>query len=152
MAINTTFTTGAVLTAAQMNNLPWGVAGKAKTTANQSLSSASQFITNTSVSWTADSTRLYKLTAFAYFQTTAGAGSLFAGIFPTSGSRIAEGGNYGAAGTYSSICVVAYEEGLSGVQTRQIKAQFLSGGITAATIIADATFPTMLIVEDIGAA
>ena len=27
MAINTTFTTGAVLTAAQMNNLPWGVAG-----------------------------------------------------------------------------------------------------------------------------
>jgi hypothetical protein len=25
MAINTTFTTGAILTAAQMNNLPWGV-------------------------------------------------------------------------------------------------------------------------------
>jgi hypothetical protein len=27
MAINTTFTSGAILTAAQMNNLPWGIAG-----------------------------------------------------------------------------------------------------------------------------
>tara|TARA_R110000868_G_scaffold1387_1_gene10658 strand:- start:85 stop:543 length:459 start_codon:yes stop_codon:yes gene_type:complete len=152
MAINTTFTTGAVLTAAQMNNLPWGVAGKAKTTTNTTLSGTSQFLTNTLVTWTANPARLYKLTAFVSFQITAGTGSVFAGIFSPASARISEGGQFGQAGTYASICCVAYESGLSGSVSRQIKAQYIAGGISAANTLTDATYPTILIVEDIGPA
>ena len=64
MAINTTFVSGAVLTAAQANNLPWGVAGsQTLTTAfatvnpNQTLQDTGQTVTITAVM-----NRIYKVT------------------------------------------------------------------------------------------
>jgi hypothetical protein len=152
MAINTTFTSGQILTAAQMNNLPWGVAGRAARTSDFALTNASVAVTGTDVTWTAVSSRLYKITMFAEINITAGTGTVFAGIFTNSATRISEGAQYGAAGAYVSICCVAYETGLTGSQTRRIQAQFLAGGVTAATLFAAATYPAVLIVEDIGAA
>jgi hypothetical protein len=152
MAINTTFTSGAILTAAQMNNLPWGVAAKSAVTSNQALTNASAVITGSDVTWTAVSTRLYKITMFLEINITAGTGSVFAGIFTNSATRVSEGSQYGGAGSYVSICDVVYETGLSGSQTRRIQAQFLAGGVTAATTFAAASYPAVLIVEDIGAA
>ena len=71
MALNTTFTSGQILTAAQMNNLPWGLAGssilvndKAYTTIEDS---------GLTVTWTADSTRLYKLSFYGVVDQTVAA-------------------------------------------------------------------------------
>ena len=153
MALNTTFTTGAVLTAAQMNNLPWGVAAKAQNTSDFTLSSSSQAIPNTTVTWTAVSTRLYKITAYFYFEVTGGTGVVVGQIFNVNaGVRIQEGGTYASATSYPSAHLSLYESGLSGSQTRRLNGLFLGGGITAAKCISNSNYPTVIIVEDIGAA
>lgn len=152
MTINTTFVSGNILTAAQMNNLPWGVAAKSAVTSGQALTNASAAITGTSVTWTADASRVYKLTMFMQINITAGTGSVFAGINTGTGTRISEGSQYGGANSYVSICNVVYETGLSGSTTRRVQAQFLAGGVTAATTFAAASYPIILIVEDVGAA
>ena len=65
-------------------------------------------------------------------------------------TRVAEGGTYAAATSYPSINVVGYSTGLSGSQTRKVKSNFI--GITAATTLAAADYPSVIIVEDIGPA
>ena len=152
MAINTTFGSGAVLTAAQMNNLPWGVAAKAKRISNFSLSAVFQVIPDTTVTWTANLTRVYKITATSYFAATAGTGSIFTKISNGTGGRIQEAGTYvaGGANSYPSVNLVVYETGLSGLQTRRIECLFQ--GVTTAQLLADSTYPCTIIVEDVGAA
>ena len=152
MAINpnTDFTTGQVLTAAEQNRFPRGVMAVGNRITSFTLSTVSQAIPDTTVTWTADPLRLYKITAFFFFQVTAGTGSVFGNISNGTGVRIAEGGQYAAPTNYPSVHVTVYESGLSGTQTRRLNALFL--GITAASIIAAADYPTTIIVEDIGAA
>ena len=153
MALNTTFTSGAILTAAQMNNLPFGVAAKGRNTSDLVLTSSSQAVPNTTVTWTAESTRLYKITAYFYFEVTGGTGVVKGEIYNTATStRIQEGGTYASATSYPSVHLSLYESGLSGTQTRRLNAQFLGGGISAAKCIANANFPVLIIVEDIGLA
>jgi hypothetical protein len=153
MALNTTFTSGNVLTAAQMNNLPWGVAGKAQNTSDFILSSTSAAVPNTTVTWTAVSTRLYKITVYCYFEVSSGTGVVAAQIFNVgTGVRVQEGGTYASALSYPSVHLSLYESGLSGTQTRRINSLFFGGGITAAKCIGNANFPTTIIVEDIGLA
>ena len=72
MTINTTFTSGAILTAAQMNNLPWGSAGYASnTTLSQNVTSLTD-ITSLSVTFTAVTGRIYKVEGWVYMATTEG--------------------------------------------------------------------------------
>jgi hypothetical protein len=62
MALNTTFTSGQILTAAQMNNLPWGVAGYVKrTTGSFTATTSVADITGLTTTFTAVSGRLYKV-------------------------------------------------------------------------------------------
>jgi len=153
MALNTTFTSGAILTAAQMNNLPWGVAAKGQNTSDVVLTSSPQAIPNTTVTWTAVSSRLYKITAYFYYEVTGGTGVVVGQIYNTAtAARIQEGGAYAAATSYPSISLTLYETGLSGTQTRRLNASYLGGGISAAKCLANSGFPTVIIVEDIGAA
>lgn len=152
MALNTNFTTGETLTAAQMNNLPWGVAGKAQNTSDFSLTSTSAAVPNCSVTWTAVSSRLYKTTAYFYYSVNAGTGTVVGQIFNGSGGRLQEGGHYASATSYVSISLTLYETGLSGTQTRKSQALYLAGGISAASVIGNSGYPTQIIVEDIGAA
>jgi len=59
MAINTTFTTGQVLTAAQQNNMPFGVVDyKINTSSDLSINTATD-ITSLSITWTAIAGRVY---------------------------------------------------------------------------------------------
>jgi hypothetical protein len=59
MAINTTFTSGQVLTAAQQNNMPFGVVDyKSGTTAQTGINTATD-ITGLSITWTAIAGRVY---------------------------------------------------------------------------------------------
>jgi hypothetical protein len=62
MTINTTFTSGQVLTASQMNNLPWGVAGRAIITSDVNLTTS--FVTMATLTFTAVANRYYRITYF----------------------------------------------------------------------------------------
>ena len=131
-------------------NTAWGQVGYASRTSAFTLSASSTDVTGLSATWTAVSGRMYKTTAFVYFSVGTGTGSLFVTIADSGGTRVAEGGTYATASTYPSINVVGYSTGLSGSQTRKVKSNFL--GITAATTLAAADYPSVIIVEDIGPA
>jgi hypothetical protein len=104
MAINTTFTSGAVLTAAQMNNLPFGLSQTASSTSTQSVGGgAAQDITGLTASATLVNGRSYMvLVTMCYSQPGAGVANL--------NQRVA----YGAAATdYQSINVSSGNTGPS---------------------------------------
>lgn len=61
---NTTFVSGAVLTAAQMNALPFGNVALATSTTTFTVASSVGIATGMSVSWTAIANRNYKITYF----------------------------------------------------------------------------------------
>jgi hypothetical protein len=73
MAANTTFTTGAILTAAQMNNLPFGMVGKVSyATAQTGISTSYVDMTGITVTFTAIAGRQYKFTyQGSYYSSTA---------------------------------------------------------------------------------
>lgn len=64
MALNNAFTTGQILTSTEMNNMPFGVAAFDSDASNFNLTTTLTAVTGLSVTWTADSTRLYKITWF----------------------------------------------------------------------------------------
>lgn len=148
---NTTFTAGNVLTAAQMNRLPWGIMGYAEATANQGgIGAAATDLTGVTVTFTATSTRYYRTTfyCFAVVQSTVDS-------FPT--AQITDGSNnvkQSAAnllkiGEQAHYNVSVVETGLTGSQTRKAR------GLTAAGTMlfaAAATSPMFIVVEDIGQA
>ena len=74
MAANTTFTSGAILTAAQMNNLPFGMVGKVSVASDQTgISTSFVDMTGITVTFTAIANRQYKFTyQGTYFSSTAG--------------------------------------------------------------------------------
>jgi hypothetical protein len=72
MTINTTFVAGNILTAAQMNNLPMGVAGYASNASlSQNVSSLTD-MTSLTVTFTAVTGRIYKVEGWVYMATTEG--------------------------------------------------------------------------------
>jgi hypothetical protein len=64
MAVNDVFTVGQILTAAEMNKMPFGVCGYASAASNYNLTTSLAAVPGITVSWTADSTRLYKITYY----------------------------------------------------------------------------------------
>ena len=151
MAANTTFTTGAVLTAAQMNNLPWGVVGTAVRTAGDlTITTTNQDLTGMSITFTAVAGRLYRASwgANALKNTTAG----YIQISFTDSTPTLYGFSltYGVNGNYVNLSGVSVISGLTaGSKTFKLR------GITennTATLLAQATGPLQFIIEDIGAA
>ena len=147
---NTTFTAGNVLTAAQMNRLPWGVMGYAQAVTNQTGITAVTNITNASVTFTADSTRYYRTTLFLGYaeQQTANA---YLSAFITDGSNVIKSTStmYQTPSAGDHLIVVAVETGLSGSTIRKGRAQTSAGTLTLA---ASSTQPLFIVVEDIGEA
>ena len=64
MALNNAFTVGQTLTAAECNNLPFGVAAFDSDASNYNLTTTLTIVPGLTATWTADSTRLYKITYF----------------------------------------------------------------------------------------
>jgi hypothetical protein len=64
MALNNAFTVGQTLTAAECNNLPFGVADWATAASNYNITTTITAVPDITVTWTADSTRLYKITYY----------------------------------------------------------------------------------------
>ena len=147
---NTTFTAGNILTAAQMNRLPWGIIGYAQATANQTGITTETNVTGLSVTFTADSTRYYKTTIYTFsaLQNTAAG---YAEFRITDGSNVQKqnGVIYQAAGVQAPMCVSVVETGLSGSVTR--KARALTGAGTL-LLAASSTAPMFIVIEDIGQA
>lgn len=147
---NTTFTAGSILTAAQMNRLPWGIIGYAQATANQTGITTEVNVTGLSVTFTADSTRYYKTTIYTFsVQQNTAAG--YAEFKITDGSNVQKqnGVIYQLAGVQSPMCVTVVETGLSGSVTRKARALTNAGTLLLA---ASATAPMFIVVEDIGQA
>jgi hypothetical protein len=151
MPANTTFTTGAVLTAAQMNNLPWGVMGTAVRTAGDlTATTTTQDLTGMSITFTAVAGRLYRASwgGNARKETAAG----WTQISFTDSANV----RYGFAiantlgGQFVNLSGVAVISGLT-AGSKTFKLRGVAENNTS-TIFAIATEPLQLIIEDIGAA
>jgi hypothetical protein len=64
MALNNAFTVGQTLTAAECNNLPFGKADYDSDASNYNLTTTLTIVPGLVATWTADSTRLYKITYY----------------------------------------------------------------------------------------
>ena len=64
MALNNAFTVGQTLTAAECNNFPFGVAAFDSDASNYNLTTTLTIVPGLTATWTADSTRLYKITYY----------------------------------------------------------------------------------------
>ena len=159
MPANTTFTSGAVLTAQQMNNLPWGIVdataggtsgrGFVSRTTSQTLTTSEADITSMTVTWTAVTGRLYRLS----FSMRVVNGGTVQNAF----IRISTGANVVALGSATRQQVSGEDQvngsliisGLTGTQTYKLR------GFTQlanATIDGSANGPITFVVEDIGPA
>ena len=149
MAINTTFTSGAILTAAQMNNLPWGIAGQS-ILANDNAYTALED-SGLTVTWNAISSRLYKLSFYGVVDQTAAA---LVQYYITNWANVAltETTYNTATPVILSASSFGLVTGLSGSVTYKVRMSCsagigtLFGGNTRVALAA------RLIVEDIGAA
>ena len=151
MALNTTFTSGAVYTAAQANNFPFGVAAKAQKTTATSITTSDADVSGMSVTWTADSTRLYRISVSCIARTTS-AGNVYVTLSITDSANAAKQLIRNGATTTDlrfELTGFVYESGLSGSITRKLRVISVSG---TAEIEAGSTFPFQMIVEDIGLA
>ena len=149
MTINTTFTSGQILTAAQMNNLPWGVITAVKgTSGNQNITGTTADITGMTSTFTAVSGRLYKVSFSALFLKQSAAGLI--DIFITDGSNnvIYDFFQTQDAGDYTVIGFTGVLDGLSGSTTIKARVNVSAG---AGVIFHAPANPSSFIIEDMGA-
>jgi hypothetical protein len=140
------FVAGQTLTAAQMNELPRGVVGYDRNTSPPTLSTSEQNIV--SVTFTAETGRLYLAIAQLNANTFNAAGALFLKIYAP--SRISEGA-VPAPSTSLDFCgctVSGYFTG-SGSITVDFRAQVLAGA-TSANVGTAGTSDPYLLIQDVG--
>jgi hypothetical protein len=149
MALNSNFTAGQILTAAQQNNFPRGVAGSVLRTAGSFTATTSLAdITGMTTTFTAVSGRLYKVSysaqcrkftsGFLEFLITDGSNNILYDFFEDQTDQL-----------YLAVSWTGVLSGLSGSTTIKVRAVTSTG---TATVFASAGSPSSLIVEDIGLA
>jgi hypothetical protein len=153
MAINpnTDFSAGAVLTAAQQNRFPRGIV--ALSTVTTSVAAYTTEMTRTSLTFTAVANRYYKISYIEQsVQNSVGAGTESFYIRPTTvaTAALATGSLTQAASYQGQSHVVAITTFSAGSQTIYARAVTNSG--SGMTLVASATVPAYLIVEDLGPA
>jgi len=148
---NTTFVAGAILTAAQMNRLPWGVMDYATKTASQTgITGTVIDISGLTLTFTAVSTRVYRTTVWALVRQNTSPGAPVIQITDGANVQKTEADVYiAAAANFATFVASCIETGLSGSTTR--KARGVSNTATW-DLVASATFPAYITVEDIGQA
>ncbi len=134
-------------------NAPRGVMATASVTAVQSGISTITDVTSMTVTWTAVSTRRYRVSASSEIYGTAAGDLLILSI--TDGSNVQQQRTVftvpaltGGAG-YGKATIELYLSGISGSTTRKLRLERSSGTGTAA-FSASSTFPAYIVVEDIG--
>ena len=149
MALNTTFTSGQILTAAQMNNLPWGIAGKSELALDKTFTALTD--SGLTVTWTAVASRQYKLTFFGNF-TVSSAGLVQSYITDSSNVAIRETMSSIGGGNLFPQSTTVLLTGISGSVTYKVR--IVAGAGTGTLYGADSrpALAAAFIVEDIGAA
>ena len=149
MAINTTFVSGNILTAAQMNNLPWGVAGYATKATSQTVTAEAD-VTGLTATWTAVGGRVYKFTIMMTIN--AGATANEVTVFLNDGTtNIKETIMSQVNGEYHERSIVFYVTGITaGSKTYKVRASGNSSQIYGTST--RASLAAQFIIEDIGAA
>ncbi len=154
MAVNDVFTVGQILTAAEMNRLSFGVCAFDSDASNYNLTTSLTAVPGLSTNWTADSTRLYKITYYEpQCQTSTVASYINLQLRETN-----------AAGTQLQSTFVQNETAVSTTtgQTCIFIGTFASGSVTVVPcaltssttgtprLVHSATTRAFIIVEDVG--
>ena len=153
-----TVTGSDVLTAALWNtqirdnfeSLPRGVVGKAQSIVTQTgIGATKADVTGLTVTWTATTSRLYLTTV--YFETVQGALAATMEAVITTGSNglLQQFLAQVPATSANPVFMQLYETGLSGSQTRKAR---VSTNVSTMSVIADVTYPSQIIVQDVGPA
>lgn len=152
MAAPGTFTSGQVLTAAEMNALPGGIIARVSATSNGT-ASGTESVLLTTPSFTAVAGRLYKITYYeGSEQTPAGAGNYTINrirLTNATGTQYAQGQLQasGATQTANAITTMAITTLSAGSTVIVATAQCNTGTVN---LFRSATLPAFLVVEDIG--
>lgn len=150
MATNTTFTSGAILTAAQMNNLPWGLQDYDEVTANQTgiASGAVRDLTGLSSTFTYVANRRIKISAKCQF--TVGASACNVNLLIQEGATVlASQELFAAASSPQGRVVSVIITPTAGSHTYKLTVSF--GDNANNLLAAAATNPSYILVEDMGA-
>jgi hypothetical protein len=149
---NSTFTSGAILTAAQMNNLPFGrVATPVNITTSQGSITSLVDVTGATLTFTGVANRLYKANWRGFFSSTV-ATDVF-NILLTDNSNNIQDQFLICPATTSDVSYHAefiFTPGAGSI-TRKLRIQRQSGSGTG-SLTAGATFPLQCWIEDIGIA
>ena len=132
-------------------NTPRGTINYAQATANQTSISAEADLTSLTVTFTADSTRRYKITGQILVQQLTSTGAATGKI--TDGSSV-EVQRFGHNAAFLANGVEVWHgtrvlSGISGSVTYKLRAATSAGTLS---VLADTTRPNFILVEDIGAA
>ena len=153
-----TATAGEVLTAAfwnanvrdNLNALPRGIVAKVSQTSDFTLAVAQADVTGATVTWTAESNRIYLIQAYGYSTKTTNVGTIAVSITDSSNNPKQDSTTTVAAVTgFLFFTASVYETGLSGSITRKLRA---ACSTTGGTLNAGAAYPRQLIVIDMGLA
>lgn len=150
MALNTTFTSGNVLTAAQMNNLPFGVVGYVSRTAGNITVNTLADLTGMSVTFTAVANRIYKATWLVNGDKNASGRDSTNIYFTTSANVVVADislitmGSTNVGLNFSASCVFTAS---AGSVTYKLRGKSFSGDLV---VYGTANAPCVLIIEDIG--
>ena len=162
MPANTTFTSGAILTAAQMNNLPWGIvdataggtSGRgyvARTSGDIALPTSNGDLGNLTVTFTAVTGRLYKISFSSYVANSgSGAQTILLQITTAANAVVQTNVQEVPSAKQAPTTFHVILSGLTGSQTYKIRgrATLYSGAVLAASAGNEAT--ATFSVEDIG--
>jgi hypothetical protein len=149
---------GNLLTASRYNQdvvgnviaLPRGVLARATRTTNQTGITTVTDITSMTVTFTAETSRLYCVTFYcAQVAQATATGFSVVSITDSSNAAVQAAHLRLLDGDESFVCIKSYETGLSGSVTRKIRTSVNAGNVG---LFASATKPMVLVVEDLGAA
>lgn len=148
---NTTFSSGAILTATQMNQLPWGIIARSTATAAQNgIGTSATDLTGLSVTWTAVAGRSYRLTATTQFIYASGSPAVAVFKIVTSGgTQVQETNVVGSATVYSAAHLSTVVSPAAGSVTYKVQGNVNSGTMN---VFAASNAPIFLMVEDLGTA
>ena len=146
---NTTFTSGAILTAAQMNNLPFGLVGAAENTSLAQTFTTIVDLTSLSVTFTGIAGRRYRVEGYLLMQSNTNADSVNLLIRNGSNATLQQGIYYLETSAVAYMCTACTVIAATGSTTVKLSAQRQAGTGTI-TANGGGTFPAQLIVTDIG--
>lgn len=148
---NTTFSSGAVLTAAQMNNLPFGLMGTPvrKTTAQSGFGTVAD-ITSMTLTFTGIANRWYRATYSSQGLAT-NAGATFRFTLTDSANATITGGifDHCFVNTNSDTVVAQFWFQQTGSALRKVRC-VLQAGAGTLNLYADGTSPATFVIEDMG--